>query len=139
MSGFIKSLFGKKEVPDAAAEAVVEEVAGSGSVAQPLHVTDETFQELVLDAPLPVLVDFWAPWCGPCRMVAPIVEDLARDYDGRAVVAKINTDESARVAGQLGIMGIPTLILFKAGQEVDRIVGFVPRKEVEGKLKAVLG
>ncbi|MGD9047602.1 MAG: thioredoxin [Anaerolineae bacterium] len=107
-------------------------------MAEPVHVSDETFEEMVLKAPVPALVDFWAPWCGPCRMVAPIVEELARDYHGRAMVAKINTDENVQVASQLGIMGIPTLILFKDGQEVDRVVGYAPRRAVEEKLKAQL-
>jgi thioredoxin 1 len=104
----------------------------------PIHVTDETFAELVLNSHLPVLVDFWAPWCGPCRMVAPIVEDLAKAYEGRALIAKLNTDENVRVATELGIMGIPTLILFKNGQEVDRVIGFAPRNALESKLTAVL-
>ena len=138
----IKSLFRKKEEPveaagaTAVAEATFEEPATA--VAEPVHVSDETFEEVVLKAPVPALVDFWAPWCGPCRMVAPIMEELARDYHGRAMVAKINTDENVQVAGQLGIMGIPTLILFKDGQEVDRVVGYAPRRAVEEKLKAHL-
>jgi thioredoxin 1 len=138
----IKSLFRKKEEPieaasaTAVAEATIEEP--TDFVPEPVHVSDETFEEVVLKAPVPALVDFWAPWCGPCRMVAPIVEDLARDYHGRAVVAKINTDENVQVAGQLGIMGIPTLILFKDGQEVDRVVGYAPRRAVEEKLRAQL-
>ena len=142
MASMIKSLFGKKEevveVAAGAAVAEMELVELAASTGEPVHVSDETFEEMVLKAPVPALVDFWAPWCGPCRMVAPIVEDLARDYDGRAMIAKINTDENVRVAGQLGIMGIPTLILFKDGQEVDRVVGYAPRKALEEKLKAHL-
>jgi thioredoxin 1 len=149
MSGLIKSLFKRKEEPvevasaTAVAGATFEEPAGSGSESagfapEPVHVSDETFEEMVLKAPVPTLVDFWAPWCGPCRMLAPIVEDLAKEYQGRAIVAKINTDENVQVAGQLGIMGIPTLILFKDGQEVDRVVGYAPRKALEEKLKAQL-
>jgi thioredoxin 1 len=113
-------------------------VAESASLGEPVHVSDETFEDLVLKSDVPALVDFWAPWCGPCRMVAPIVEDLAKDYDGRAMIAKINTDENVQVAGQLGIMGIPTLIIFKDGQEVDRVIGYAPRGALEEKLKAQL-
>jgi thioredoxin 1 len=145
MGNIIKSLFGKKEAEVGAsvatAEAVLEaapQAAGSAA-AGPIHVSDETFEQLVLNSPLPVLVDFWAPWCGPCRMIAPIVEDLAAKYEGRAVIAKVNTDESPQVPTDLGIMGIPTLILFQDGQEVDRVVGFVPGNTLEGKLKALIG
>jgi thioredoxin 1 len=137
MAGLLKSLFGKKEQAEAVeAEALAEPVAALA--AGPIHVTDETFEELVLNASLPTLVDFWAPWCGPCRMIAPIVEDLAKAYDGRALIAKVNTDENVDVASKLGIMGIPTLILFKEGQEVDRVVGYAPQKVLEEKLTAVL-
>ena len=149
MGNFVKSLFGKKEDEvDAAvstAEAVV--VAASEAAAPaadlppagPIHVSDDTFEELVLNAPVPVMVDFWAPWCGPCRMIAPIVEDLAARYEGRAVIAKINTDENVDVATNLGIMGIPTVILFLDGEEVDRVVGFAPGHTLEDKLKALTG
>jgi thioredoxin 1 len=149
MSGLLKGLFGKKEDEASAAgvaatrsvasdvDAVVDSVTPA-SKAEPIHVTDETFGEAVTNSSLPVLVDFWAPWCGPCRMVAPVVEDLAKDYDGRAVIAKVNTDENVRVASQLGIMGIPTLILFKDGEEVDRVVGYAPQRVLEEKLNAVL-
>ena len=129
--GFFDSLFNKQEQEEAGA-------AGETAKPQMLHVTDATFEEMVLQAELPVLVDFWAPWCAPCRMVAPVVEELARDYEGQALFAKVNTDENAQVASSLGIMGIPTLIFFKDGQEADRVVGFVPRRVLEGKLKAVL-
>jgi thioredoxin 1 len=149
MTGFLKTLFGKKEeeasAPDAptAAESVsggkaVEDLAAMAGDAEPIHVTDESFGEVVTDSSLPVLVDFWAPWCGPCRMVAPVVEDLARLYDGRAVIAKMNTDENVQMASQLGIMGIPTLVLFKDGQEVDRVVGYAPQRVLEEKLNAAL-
>ena len=143
MSGFLDSLFGKKEeaaAMDAASTGPASAVpdATVSADAEPIHVTDATFDEIVLNASLPALVDFWAPWCGPCRMVAPVVEDLARAYDGRVVIAKVNTDESVQVASQLGIMGIPTLIVFKDGQEVDRVVGYAPQKVLEDKLNAVL-
>jgi thioredoxin 1 len=149
MAGILNTLFGRKEeqvldvasamgvAADAVAPAAHEGPAELA--ATPVHVTDDTFKESVLDSSVPVLVDFWAPWCGPCRMIAPIVEELAEAYAGRAVMAKINTDENVQVAQQLGIMGIPTLILFQNGKEVDRVVGFSPRRTLEDKLDAVLG
>jgi len=103
-----------------------------------LHVGDSDFQAEVLEADLPVLVDFWAPWCMPCRMVGPIVEEIAREYDGRLVVAKMNTDENPATPGQLGIMGIPTLILFKEGKEVERVVGVQPKQALLKKFEAYL-
>jgi thioredoxin 1 len=105
---------------------------------EPLHVTDATFQKEVLESKLPVLVDFWAPWCGPCRMVGPIIEELAGDYDGRVVVAKVNTDENAATPGQYGIMGIPTMIIFSGGKEVERMVGARPKKSIAERLDALL-
>jgi thioredoxin 1 len=105
---------------------------------EPLHVSDETFQSEVLESDLPVLIDFWAPWCGPCLMLAPIIEELAAAYDGRIVVAKVNTDENGNAPQKYGIMGIPTLILFKDGQEVDRLVGVRPKQAIVEKLDAIL-
>jgi thioredoxin 1 len=137
MAGFFKSLFGKREEPEVMTTAD-QVTATPASDAEPVHVSDEAFEEVVLNAQVPVLVDFWAPWCGPCRMIAPIVEELAQEYDGRVLMAKINTDENVGIAGDLGIMGIPTLILFKDGQEVDRVVGYAPRHVLEKKLKAAL-
>jgi thioredoxin 1 len=137
MAGLLRSLFGKTDGNLVSGEAGAE-VEARPPDAEPIHVTDETFEQMVLNATLPTLVDFWAPWCGPCRMVAPIVEDLAKDYDGKAKFVKVNTDENIEIAGRLGIMGIPTLILFKGGVEVDRVVGFVPRRVLEEKLQAAL-
>ncbi len=91
-----------------------------------LDVTGANFKEEVLDASVPVLVDFWAPWCGPCRMLAPTVEQIAKEYAGKLKVVKVNTDDAPEVANQYQVMSIPTLILFKGGQPVAREVGLVP-------------
>jgi thioredoxin 1 len=104
----------------------------------PLHVSDSEFGKTVLESQAPVLVDFWAAWCGPCRMIAPFVEEIANDYAGKAVVAKMDTDANPQTPMKYGIMGIPTLIIFKGGQEVDRIVGAVPKAMIVKKLDAVL-
>jgi thioredoxin 1 len=103
------------------------------------EVSDEQFQSEVLGASEPVLVDFWAPWCGPCRMVGPIVEELADEYEGRLKVVKVNTDENQAIAGQLGIQSIPTLILFHNGQPVDRVVGAMPKAALQQRIEHALG
>ena len=97
----------------------------------PIHVTDDEFDEQVLRSDVPVLVDFWAPWCGPCRFVAPVLDELASDYNGRVVVAKINTDDEQAAAVRFGIQGIPTIILFHRGKEIDRVVGAMPKHHLE--------
>ena len=99
------------------------------------EVTDTSFQQEVLDSEVPVLVDFWAPWCGPCRMVAPIIESLAQKMNSKFKFTKLNTDENMRTAQDFGIMGIPTLLVFKGGKEAERIVGFRPEEELENQLK----
>ncbi len=101
-----------------------------------VEFTDQNFETEALQADKPVLVDFWAPWCNPCRMVGPIIEELAGSYAEKVKVGKLNTDENPAVASRYGIMSIPTVLLFEKGQIVDRIVGAVPKKEFERMLSA---
>jgi thioredoxin 1 len=101
-----------------------------------LEITDSNFEEVVLKSDKPVLVDFWAEWCGPCRMVGPVVEELAKEYDGKAVIGKINVDFNPKVATDYGIMSIPALLFFKNGQLVDKQVGAVPKHVLANKLEA---
>lgn len=101
-------------------------------------VTDNSFKEDVLDSSVPVLVDFWAPWCGPCRMVAPVVDEIAQQYDGRVKVVKLNTDENPKTASDYGIRSIPTLMIFKGGQRVDMVVGAVPKTTLANTLEKYL-
>jgi len=102
------------------------------------QVTDATYQQEVLESEMPVLVDFSAPWCGPCKMLDPVLEQLSEEYDGDLVFVSINTDESPNTPSQLGIRGIPTLIVYIDGEEVDRMVGFAPKAILKKKLDAVL-
>ncbi len=105
---------------------------------KPTTVDDSNFDEIVLQAKTPVLVDFWAEWCGPCRMVAPVVEELAEEYEGRISFAKMDVDQNPKTASGYGIMSIPTLLIFKDGSPVSNIVGFRPKAELKRSLDAVL-
>jgi thioredoxin 1 len=101
-------------------------------------VTDSTFEQEVINSDVPVLVDFWAPWCGPCRMVAPVVEEIATQYEGKLKVVKLNTDENPGVAAQYGIRSIPTLMIFKDKDKVDTVVGAVPKTTLANTLEKYL-
>ncbi|MGD2251590.1 MAG: thioredoxin [Anaerolineales bacterium] len=110
-------------------------------IKEPIHVTDDTFEKAILQSTLPVVVDFWAPWCGPCKMVAPTLEKLANEHAGKLVVAKVNTDENPKWATELGVQGIPTMLFVAGGNTLHRQVGAVPepylRDMVEEFLNAV--
>jgi thioredoxin 1 len=107
-------------------------------MAKPQEVTDASFQNDVLESEMPVLVDFWAPWCGPCRMVAPVVDELSDEYDGKVAFYKLNTDENPGIATTYGIRSIPTLLVFKEGDVVGQIVGFRPKKDLAKRLDEAL-
>ena len=99
------------------------------------EVKESDFKDVVLDSDVPVLVDFWAPWCGPCRMVAPVVEEIAQQYEGKVKVVKLNTDENPQIASQYGIRSIPTLMVFKDGEKQDTVVGAVPKTTLSNTLE----
>ncbi|MBN2103857.1 thioredoxin [bacterium] len=103
-----------------------------------IELNETNFKQEVLEADTPVLVDFWATWCGPCRMVGPIVEEIAEEYAGKVKVGKVNTEDNATLAGEYGVISIPTLILFKNGKPVDQIIGAVPKEVIAKKLDAVI-
>jgi thioredoxin 1 len=107
-------------------------------MSKPVEIEEAKFEETVLKTKLLALVDFWAPWCGPCRMVAPIVDELAAEYDGKVDFFKINVDNTPKLAVKYGVMSIPTLIIFKSGQPVSNIVGFRPKTELKKSLDAAL-
>ena len=106
-------------------------------MAKPIEITDANFEEIIA-SDKPILVDFWAEWCGPCRMIGPIVEELAGEYEGKAVIAKVDVDSNPNVSAKFGIRSIPTLLVFKDGEIVDKQVGAVPKAVLVGKLDAQL-
>jgi len=103
-----------------------------------LQLTDSSFETEVVKSDKPVLVDFWAPWCGPCRMLSPLVDELAKEYDGKVKIGKLNTDDNAQVATQFRISSIPSLLFFKGGKVVDQLVGVHPKGEIKKRLDALL-
>jgi thioredoxin 1 len=103
-----------------------------------LEITDDNFDELVLKSEKPVVVDFWAEWCGPCRMIGPLINEMSKDFEGKALVGKVNVDQNANVSAQFGVRSIPTVLFIKNGEVVDKSVGAVPKATLEAKLNALL-
>lgn len=103
-----------------------------------LEITDENFQDLVMKSDKPVMIDFWAEWCGPCRMVGPIVEEIHNDYEGKAIIGKVDVDKNPQLSVQFGVRNIPTILFVKNGEVVDKSVGAVPKAQLTSKLDAIL-
>jgi len=122
-----------EELENIRAKKLEEMKAAKQAPAEPIVVTDAIFKDVIRDYPT-VVVDCWAAWCPPCRMIAPIIEELAKDYAGKIVFGKLNVDENQKTAGEYGIMSIPTMLVFKGGKLVDRIVGAMPRKALESRI-----
>jgi thioredoxin 2 len=114
------------------------QLSTGNSYDQPVDVTDKTFHSEVLSSPGPVIVDCWAPWCGPCRMVAPILEQLASEYSGSVKIAKLNVDENPQTASRYSIQSIPTMLFFKNGELTNTLIGALPKNEIEKHLKLLL-
>jgi len=107
-------------------------------MSEPINVGEQTFDRVVLQNPLPVLVDFWAEWCGPCRMVSPVLEQIAKEHDGKIVIAKVNVDENPNLAAQYRITSIPAMKVFQNGAEVREIIGAMPKPAIEERLQGIL-
>ncbi len=105
---------------------------------KPLHVTDREFQNKILESSIPVVVDFWAPWCGPCKFIAPILDKIASDFEGKVIIAKVNTDENPEWATKLGVQGIPTLFFVSQGEIKSRLVGAAPAQQIIAKINELL-
>ena len=103
-----------------------------------LEITDSNFDELVLKSDKPVVVDFWAEWCGPCKMIGPLIDEMSKDYEGKALIGKVNVDQNANVSAQFGVRSIPTVLFIKNGEVVDKSVGAVPKATLDSKLEALL-
>ena len=103
-----------------------------------LEITDSNFDELVLKSDKPVVVDFWAEWCGPCKMIGPLIDEMSKDYEGKALVGKVNVDQNANVSAQFGVRRIPTVLFIKNGEVVDKSVGAVHKATLDSKLEALL-
>jgi thioredoxin 1 len=108
------------------------------NMSKPVAVTDDTFDVEVIQSDKPVIVDFWATWCGPCKMIAPILEEIAGEYSDRVKIAKLDVDSNNQTAGKYGIMSIPSLLFFKNGEEVDRVIGAMPKSQLTSRLDKVL-
>lgn len=104
-----------------------------------LHITNENFEKEVLNSDIPVIMDFWAEWCAPCRMMGPVFEEVSKEYEGKLKFVKLNTEEQPQLAGKFSVMGIPSLIVLNKGEEVDRIVGFAPKPILKQKIDSILG
>ena len=103
-----------------------------------INITEENFDQVVLKSEIPVLLDFWAEWCGPCRMISPIIDELHQEFEGKAVIGKVNVDESASISSKYGIRNIPTLLFIKNGEVIDKHVGSVSKEDLSDKLSAIL-